>query len=290
MKKTKSLSLVILGILLFIPFIKISNAQGSYVGIQISDDYDWLLSVHTENWNTYTTDDLEATLANLVPLGSSNLTSVKLHWNAFAPPQSEWTFTATAIGVEETGVLLSPLDNTTITSTPVNGTFGWELISNPGENDYWDDTWYIVNDTSSFLRQTMNLSVIFGVYPLIEVLFAPRNVSWVSLVSDFLSVMSSKGGLYKNISATAQSDGFLVNIPAWGFENNSVDIDINVKYNSNGVLSYYKFSYGGQTLVDFTLNGYVHPVPFEYIIIFFVLTAILFFEIIIYIFMRKSRK
>ncbi len=291
MNKMKSLTLITLLVLLFIPSIRISNAQGSYVGIQNGDEYEWALSVYTENWDTYIADDLGATLENLVPLGASNLTRVFNDWNSFAPPQSYWPLKVTSIGVEETGLLFSPNDNTTITYTPVNGTFGW--ILSLFDSLEWDEMWYIVNDTSSFLRQTINLSRTFSFYTMFSVFFAPITISWSSLVSEFLAEMTVKGGLYTNIAATAQSDGFLIDIPALGFENNSAAININVKYNSKGVLSYYKFSYGGKTLVDFNPGKYIpdhERVPDQYIFVFFGLTAILLVEIIFYFYMRKGRK
>jgi hypothetical protein len=291
LKKMKSLSLVFLVLFLFIPFIRMSNAQGSYVGIRNGDEYNWALSVHTGNWNTYIADDLGAKLENLVPLGPSNLTRVFNDWNSLTPPQSYWSLKVTAVNVEETGQLFSPDDNTTITSTPVSGTIGWKIpLSDSLE---WDDMWDIVNDTSSFLRQTLNLSRSFSPYAMLNVLIVPTTISWSSLVSDFLAEMTAKGGLYTNIAATAQLDGFLIDIPALGFENNSAAININVKYNSKGVFSYYKFSYGGKPLVDFITGKYIpenERLPVEYIFVFIGLTAILFVEIILYIYMRKGRR
>ncbi len=287
----KRLSLAVLVVLLFIPSIRISNAQGSYVGIQNGDQYEGVLKVHTGNWNTYFTDDLDITLGKLVPLGSSNLTLLFNHWSSITPPHPYWPLEVTTIGNEEIGLLFSPDDNTTITYTSVNGTFGW--ITSPSNSLDWDEIWYIVNDTSSFLRQTINLSRSFSFYTMFSVFFAPTTISWSSLVSEFLAEMTTKGGLYTNIAATAQSDGYSIDIPALGFENNSAAININVKYNSKGVLSYYKFSYGGRTLVDFIPGKYIpehERVPDQYIFVIFGLTAILLVEIIFYFYIRKRRK
>ena len=291
MKKMKYISSITLFILLLIPFIRISNAQGTYVGIQNGDEYEWALNVYRENWNTYVADDLGTTLENLVPLGASNLTKVFNDWKNFAPPQSYWPLKVSSIGVEETGLLFSPSDNSMISYTHVNGTIGWILsIFDSLERD---ETCYVVNDTSSFLRQTVNLSRSFSFYGMLSVFIAPTTISWSSLVSEFLAEMDAKGGLYTNITATAQSNGFLISIPAFGFENNSAAININVKYNSKGVLSYYKFSYGGNTLVAFIPGKYtpVHErVPDQYYFTFIGLTAILIVEMVFYIYMRKGRK
>lgn len=74
-----------------------------------------------------------------------------------------------------------------------------------------------------------------------------------------------------------------------GFENNSMPIRITVTYNSNGELSYYKFSYGGQPLVEFYL-GHYDPTEIEipYLIISIVLAAIELVEIIIYMWKGKE--
>ena len=288
--KTKSLGLVILGILLFLPFLRISYAQNSYVGIKNSDKFEWALSVYTENWDTYITDDMGTTIENLFPLGSSNLTKLFNDWSVHtAIPQSYWPLTDVLIGTEETQQLFSPYDNTTITSTPVNATFGW--IFPPYDSLYWEDTWHIVNDTSSFLRQSLNLSRSFSPYAMFSVLFTPITIDWSSLINDFLGVMDSKGGLYKNIVATAQSNGYLIDIPALGFENNSLAININVKYDSSGALSYYKFSYGDKTLVSFIPGKYIpenERLPGQYIYMFIGLSVIFVVELGIY-FVTRNR-
>lgn len=278
-------------VLLLIPLINISNAQGSYVGVQNSDEFEWALSVHRDNWGTYESDDLETTLENIVTLGKSNLTRVFNDWSPLTPPQSYWSITSINPGSEQTDLLLSPNDNTSITFTAVNGTFGWLIPLS--SSDEWEDTWYIVNDSSSFLRQTLNLSLFFSPYATFSVLFAPKTINWSLLVSDFLGLMNSRGGLYKNISATAQSNGFIVNIPALGFQNNSVSIEIKVTYSMNGVLSYYEFSYGVQKLAVFKAGSYIpeqERVPNQYIYVFIGLISILVVEIFIYIYLRKGRR
>ncbi|MFX1324467.1 MAG: hypothetical protein ACFE8N_05890 [Promethearchaeota archaeon] len=291
MKKMKRLSIHFTVVLLLIPLINISNAQGSYVGIQNCNEFEWALSVHRDNWDTYDSDDLETTLENIISLGESNLTRVFNDWSSLTPPQSYWYIISINPGSEQTDLLLSPNDNTSITFTAVNGTFGWLIPLS--SSDEWEDTWYIVNDTSSFLRQTLNLSLFFSPYAMFSVLFAPKTINWSLLVSDFLRVMNSRGGLYKNISATAQSNGFIVNIPALGFQNNSATIEIKVTYSMNGVLSFYEFSYGAQRLAVFKAGAYIpeqERVPNQYVYVFIGLISILVVEIFIYIYLRKGRR
>ncbi len=262
MKKTKKFSQLIIVLFLLLPFVKVSPAQESYVGIQDGDEYLWWLNFYKENWNQYFRDDLERTLGNLWPVGLYNLTTVFWDWIVWmysTPPQSRWPFSVITIGMEETGTILFPFDNTTITSTPFSATTGWILSSYSEINSFYTGNFYIANDTSSFLRQTYNLTISFSPYSMMSVPFAPTNIVWSSLISEFLGVMNSKGGLYNNLSATVLSNGYKLNVPAEGFENNSEAIEINVEYNQRGQLRDYEFSYGEKLLVKYW--SYVLPPP-----------------------------
>ncbi|NHJ24297.1 MAG: hypothetical protein EAX89_06960 [Candidatus Lokiarchaeota archaeon] len=260
MKKTKILTIITLSLLVFLPFIRFSTSQGAYVGTQEGDEYLWQLSVYSLNFGTYFADNLEDSLGILFPLGDEyNMTRVYGDWSWGSPPQSNWPITVNAIGTEETGQLL-PLDPTIITSTPVNGTAGYEIPSLPIYNTYWDSTWYIVNDTSSYIHQTLYLALFFSGYGIMGVPFIPTTINWATFVSESLAAMSIFGGLYNNVSLTALSNGFTLNVPPLGFDNNSVAIDIEVNYDANGVLTYYEFSYGAQMLVKYTLVEPFAPV------------------------------
>ena len=255
MKNIKKLSFLFLGMLLLLPSVKVSPAQESYVGIQDGNEYLWRLSVYKANWGTFIMSNVAETLDNLWSLGISALINVYFDWLPWqhGPPQAHWPFSVTAMGLELTGTILSPFDNTTITSMPVDAQFGWELPHDPSYNSYFNDIWYIVNDTSSFLRQTFNLTLAFSPYGIMSVPFAPTSINWTAFITEFLEVMNFKGGFYNNTSAIANSNGYSLSVPAWGYENNSGSIDINVKYNSRGVLAEYEFFYGGLLLTKYWL-------------------------------------
>ncbi len=247
MVKTKTLSLITIGLLIFLPFVKGSSAQEAYVGTLDEDKYDRFLSVYYDNWMDYFMDSLGETLGNLFPLGPTvEMTAVYFHWaSQYAPPPSyevvsKWPFTVTTVFPEETGMILTPFDNTTITSTPIYAEAGYVF---KGVSTLYDGTWYIVNDTSSFLRQTFNLTLAFSAYGIMGVPFAPKTINWTVFITEFLGIMNSRGGFYKNISATAESNGYSLHVPPQGFENNSETIDIHVTYNSNGVFKSHEFLY-----------------------------------------------
>jgi len=254
MKRAKTLCLIIFSLLLFLPFIKISIAQSPYVEIQEGDEHSWKLSVYSENWSPYFRDNLEATLDNLWPLGPYyNMTRVFFDWGWAEPPQVIWFIDVSNIGSEETGTLLLPFGNRIITYTPVFAATGYEMPDYPDFGLSYYNTWYIVDDTSSFLRQTYTLTLSYSVYGIMGVPFVPTTIDWTEFVTQFLLGMNSRGWLYENVSATAKSNGYSLNVPALGFENNSAAIDIDVKYNSKGVLRYYEFSYGEKMLVKYKL-------------------------------------
>ena len=260
MGNTKTLSLLIIGLLFFLPFVKVSSAQASYVGTQEGDKYVRKLSVYKGNWMDYFMDSLGETLDNLWPLGPlSEMTTVYTDWAVYySPPpsyevKSTWPFTVTTIAPEQAGMILYPFDNTSMTSTAVYAEAGYEIYDIPY---LYDGTWYIVNDTSSFLRQTLNLTLAFSPYGIMGVPFAPKTINWTVFIAEFLGVMSSKGGLYKNISATAQSNGYSLHVPIQGFETNSEAIDIHVTYDSNGVFTSYEFLYGEKLLAHYRI-----PIP-----------------------------
>ena len=253
MKKTKKLSFLLIGLLLFLPSVKFSPAQESYVGVKDGNEYLWRLSIYKANFGVFIMSNFAETLENLWPLGSLALINVYFEWLPWqhGPPQAYWPFSITAMGPELTGSILSPVDNTSMTSIPVYAQFGWELPHDSDYNSLFNSIWYIVNDTSSFLRQTYNLSLAFSPYGIMGVPFVPLNINWTSFIAEFLTEMNFRGGFYNNTSATANSNGYSLSVPAWGYENNSVSIDINVKYNSKGILSSYEFFYGGLQLIDY---------------------------------------
>lgn len=296
MKKTKPLSLIILGFLLFLPFVKISPAQGSYLGIKDDDEYLWDLSVYSENLGWYFDHNIDETLANFWPLEPmSSLTKVFYDWAGVMiyPPQSHWPFDVISLGTEETGTLFFPYDNTTITYTPVMATAGWQLHIRPEYNNfYYNGSWYIVNDTSSFLRQTLNLTLSFSPYGIMSVPFAPKTINWTSFIAEFLGVMNFKGGFYRNISATAKSNGYSLGVPVLGFENNTAPINISVTYNSNGVLGNYKFSIGEKILVKYALD--VEPgIPQVLLTLLFItslFTILMFAGVAISLIVSKKKK
>lgn len=261
MKKTKVFSLIFLGILLFIPFVRFSRAQGAYVGIQDTDAFLWEMRLHPNNWVTYFADDLEGMLGTFFPLGVPyNMTKLYGDWSWSGPPQSYTPLIVDAIGIEESGKILGPIDNTTLTYSPVNGTSGYEIPAYPMLNDYWDSTWYIVNDTSSFLNQTMSLTLAFSAYGVQGAPFAPTTINWASFATKANALMASYGGFWANVSVTAPTNGYSIDIPALGLENNTVAIDIDVEFDSSGVLTYYQFSYGTDMLVEYVLVEPADPV------------------------------
>ncbi|MFX0001128.1 MAG: hypothetical protein ACFE9Q_12215 [Candidatus Hodarchaeota archaeon] len=261
MKKTRRLSLLLIGFLLFLPFIRFSRAQGAYVGIQDTDAFLWELRLYPTNWVTYFADDLETMLETFFPLGVEyNMTKIFGDWSWTGPPQSYWPLTVSTIGIEGSGQILLPYDPTIITYSPVNGTAGYEIPIYPVLNDYWDSTWYIVNDSSSFLRQTLGLTLAFSAYGIMGAPFVPTTINWTAFAAEANSWMAFYGGFYANVSVTSLGNGYSIYVPTFGFENNTALINIDVAFDTNGVLTYYQFTYGSDMLIDYILVEPTDPV------------------------------
>jgi hypothetical protein len=82
--------------------------------------------------------------------------------------------------------------------------------------------------------------------------FAPTDINWTTFAEEASTLMASNGGFYNNVTVTATANGYSIQVPAFGFENNSVAIDIVVEFDSDQVLSFYEFRYGGAILATST--------------------------------------
>ena len=141
MVKTKTLSLITIGLLIFLPFVKGSSAQEAYVGTLDEDKYNRFLSVYKGNWREYFMDNLGETLNNLWPLGPTvEMTAVYFHWaSQYAPPPSyevvsKWPFTVTTVFPEEILRLL-PDSESVCESVPVPSCKEDKLIVFPSDMD-----------------------------------------------------------------------------------------------------------------------------------------------------------
>ncbi|KKM15499.1 hypothetical protein LCGC14_1695490, partial [marine sediment metagenome] len=254
---TKIITISILGLLLLVPFMMPTKAApASYIGVEEGDSYLWGLNMYDTAWTQWFTDGMTETLASIWSQDAGdNLTKVYIDWS-WDPgvyPQSYWPIDVDTFLPENTSTFLSGygiFDN--ITYTPVNLSAGWYSNTWPTfVFDYYNDTWYIVNDTSSFVAQSLYGGAAASPYALMGVPFAPTNINWTEFASEAEANLTSRGGWIANTTLTALADGYIINVPVGGYENNTVAITITVTYDSNGVLTYSSFEYGTDMLYDY---------------------------------------
>jgi len=264
MKKNKIITLSILGLLLFIPFMTPTRAApASYVPVAEEEGYFWELSNYNTNiLGQFTTDNMSAVIGEIFSTPAEwQISKVYTDWSTSgAAPQSGWPLTVKAILPENTSALLSDyyiFDN--ITYTPVFLGTGFFVINywGLGYDLAYDDTWYIVDDTASFAAQSLYSASAFSPYTLQGVPFGPKNINW----TEFVALANwGMGGFWTgdavNTTVTELASGYSLSIPALGFGSNSLPITIDVTYTTDGILNNYTFNYGADTLFFYELTSY----------------------------------
>ncbi len=271
MKKTKIITISILGLLLLVPFMTPTvAAPASYVPVAEEETYLWELSQYNTNFAQFFADNMSDVIATIFsqPIIWQIITVYTgWSWDSITP-QSSWPLTVKAILPENTSTFLLPdyfiPDN--ITHTPVYLGSGYNVLHYPAASTFYDDTWYIVNDTASFAKQSLFGGTATSPYMIMGVPFGPKNINW----TEFVAVANGgMGGGYwtgdaVNTTVTALSDGYSLSVPISGYGSNTLPITINVSYNANSILDNYTFQYGALTLFYYELVSYeadgVNPV------------------------------
>ncbi|KKM18101.1 hypothetical protein LCGC14_1669080 [marine sediment metagenome] len=264
MIKSKLTSLMILGLLFTLPFIDLFTSGmanddfPSYIGIREGYEYGWDLNIYLTEWTQWNADNMSNMLGVLFNQDIyMHLTRVYDDWSWDpTPPQSIWPLTVDLILPENTSKLLEAYGiDDLINYTPINCTFGYEVPDLPPVNRYFPRNVYIGNDTESFAKQHLFGGMATSPYWIQYVPFAPININWTEFVEVSEAELENHWGEWvANTTITAQTDGYLMNVPAYGYIGNSLPIKINITYNSDSVLSYFSIEYGGDMLLDYILT------------------------------------
>jgi len=250
-KKNKAFTISLLGLLLLVPFMTPTRAQvPSYVGIAAEEEYAYDLNVYTLNWGQWVTDNMSSWLATLFAHDpGSTLTQVwtDTSWDATAP---QLVFRSVING-------FLPESTTTYTFTGVNLTQYIEVPDFPSANSESSYVWQIGNNASAFAEVGLYGGYATTPYWIPGTTFAPVGINW----TDFVAICNFAIGLYwgpyaGNTTFTELANGYSMSVPAYGYINNSLPIEINATYNANGALTYNSFEYGGSLLYDYELSSY----------------------------------
>jgi len=255
---------MILGLLFTLPFIDLFTSGmanddfPSYIGIREGYEYGWDLNIYLTEWTQWNADNMSNMLGVLFNQDIyMHLTRVYDDWSWDpTPPQSIWPLTVDLILPENTSKLLEAYGiDDLINYTPINCTFGYEVPDLPPVNRYFPRNVYIGNDTESFAKQHLFGGMATSPYWIQYVPFAPININWTEFVEVSEAELENHWGEWvANTTITAQTDGYLMNVPAYGYIGNSLPIKINITYNSDSVLSYFSIEYGGDMLLDYILT------------------------------------
>ena len=266
MKKSKTITISLLGVLLFIPFmIPATAAPAAYVGVVEEEYYEYTMSFNWADWTTsgFIADGISETIAAIfgIPAGWS-MQEMYDAWIYFWGTYtfSWWSTSVDTILPENTSTFLSDyFIFTNITHTPVNLQAAyWHLFG------YVPDppgTYIIVNDSTNFALQSLYGGLGFSPMTLkYTVPFAPNNTNWAIFAATAQWGMdhywSAVSPLTTNITVSALADGYSMYIPTVGLENNTSPITVNVTYTSTGALDTATFEYGSYLLYAFELNTY----------------------------------
>ncbi len=296
MKKTKIVTISLVGLLLLLPFMRPSIAQPTpYVGVSEGDVYEFDVNIYLQ-WDQWFTDNMTPHWGE--PFGHSwidNFTTI-LGSTDKTPTAPQYT-----IRMDIASIFSDKDGYDTNFDEGVNMSDPFEAWDYPGNslvqmsiNDsytvmnfpdylyyrYWETprTFAINNETAGF-AEDMSYGLLctnlwwatniwylgmWGTFNANSIFFAPTNVNW----TEFVSLSDTMLELYYAISANYSyslsfselPNGFSMFSPAMGFGNNSLAITINTTYGSDGVLTYHSFEYGSTILYDVTLEDSADPV------------------------------
>ena len=291
MKKTKILTISLLGLLMFVPLMtSVKAADPPYVGLEIDDYFEW-------DHNIYLLESEDAwTLWN-----DDNMT---YYWNETFDQSGVWADMDSLQGAVGKAGPINPIYTySTQVDYILPDTGGFddnydrvinitEQYASPGEtlvntsNGYYlvgeltnlpFETSYIIGNTSAKFATAawygaMATSAFWaantgGYYYTNTLFFAPTTIDWDDFAANCTIGLEAGYDLAANYSYTLEvnnlSNGFQLYSAPMAFGNNSVAITVNVTYDSNGVLETYLFAYGDDVLTDIT-RGVTQAPTFPY--------------------------
>ena len=257
MKKTKIITISILGLLLLVPFMMPTKAApASYVPVAEEEQYYWTHSIKYGNWTQFTADGMSDAFVNIFNTSISD--TMQILYTAWVgywgyPIISYWPMTIDLILPESIDAFLNASFGITdvITNTPVNISAGYEHAVGAV---YYSDTWYVVNDSASFAAQSLYGGAMISPYGILGVPFAPLNMDWAVFAAAADAGMDTYwGGWAANTVVTALPSGYSMSVPIGGYENNTLAITMKNTYTTGGILNYSSLTYGTLMITEWKL-------------------------------------
>lgn len=245
MKKKNFLYFIGIGLLAFLPFIRVSvAAPPGWAGIKVDDTYKFEYIVDTDAlYGAWVTDDIDTLLYNNMGLGN--------YW-IWVPSlvAGNMSHTITAVGdltadIEYgTGYDVAPFTNQMVWNTTESGDI-WAL-------EKGDDYTYegmIIEDESEFVLFHGGLSNWFAIdftpdsWPQNSIA-VPKNFDW-----DAVATAANTELADNNATVTALTDGFEITVAASAWVNNTLALGLAVTFDECGLLDMYDLTYGTDSIM-----------------------------------------
>jgi len=256
MKKTNLIYFVGIGFLLFLPFIRVSvAAPPAWVGLHENDIYQWQYNNHTaEAAGAWATGGVAALAIDAIGVWCGPFTEDQAGYGNTGIMSHE---------IDTIGDLGSDLEymsnyqSVEIIHIMVwNYTAGGEAIG-PGPGGYnWDDKdtgtniWngLIIENATEYAWWHGDLTLFFDVYTwFLTSLWVHPNLDWTEAVA-----AANIGLVPLNVTATVETDGFKITIPAdaWFAWSTSEAIGLTVTFDECGLLDTWDLTYGNDLIMD----------------------------------------
>jgi len=296
----KILTISLLGILLFLPFMRPLSAQKiaqvpSYVGVVEGQHEEWDANIFSADWGQWNADNMTDRWAEA--FGQTYIDNMTAVFDTAAKvpllPQATMFYTVEEIIPDTNG--FDANSDGGITAGEAWADPGVTLLNMSGGTfmDFggWPYYYYFGNNTGIFVANTttkwaehlgygaMYSSLIWATnmfnsgnigylnYSLDAnmtntIFFAPTNINWTEFVDTCnlmlaLPIWLATGYVLKFSEVT---DGFMMSAAVGDFIQNTQNINVTTTYDANGLMTYHKFEYGSNLLVDMGIADSAYPV------------------------------
>ncbi len=262
LSKINKLMICLLGLLLSTSIHFATAIPNEYVGVNVGENYSWVLSIDQSTLNEFNTDmEDKLDLINISFPIIENLFSYGVY------PKINFKATILSISDEYLGSIYGDED---YYYKEVNVSF---TINIPGLGDLITSELSIIvlaNETDLLIVPTLN----YGLYGIINIpqgfynfslIFIANNLNWTKLISDFQELVDQISGMINgNITLTEIENGFIYNNPEGAFNEIHKEIEITISYNDNGVLKNCEITYDKASLLTFILSNGAEESIFGY--------------------------
>ncbi len=293
LSKINKLIICLFGILLSTSMHFVTAVPDEYVGVNVGEEYSWVLSIDQTTLNKFNTD-MEEKLNLIYPY----FPLVETLFSYGVNPKINFKAEILSISDEHIGSTYNygggPAE-VDYYYKDVNVSFG---INIPGLGDLLAtelSVKVLANGTDYWIIHIIN----YGLLDIIAIppglnnfsyFFIANNLNWSKVVSDFQELLSQISVLTsENITAVEIDNGVIFKTPEGAFNETHKEIEITTSYNDKGVLKSCEITYDKTTLLTFILSISAEESISGYILLITIFTSTaLMLSIVFYIKKKKG--